>query len=165
MKTWHSNKSPDYLRVVGTRILSSTEQRGSCLIWTGKERAGGYGRMRVNGKLALVHRLIYRIYVGEIPDGSDVLHTCDTPLCISVGHLFLGDHADNMADKAKKGRAPSKLTSKQIAAIDAALRRGESGNSLSIKYGVAPSTIYDIRDGVTWRHVTKRSRSKRRGAP
>jgi len=33
-----------------------------------------------------------------------VCHRCDTRTCIEVSHMFLGTHAENMADCAAKGR-------------------------------------------------------------
>ena len=42
---------------------------------------------------------------GPIPPGMNVLHRCDTRLCVRADHLFLGTQAENMTDMARKGRA------------------------------------------------------------
>lgn len=63
--------------------------------------------MRVDGKLRLVHRLVYALTKGPIPDGMQVLHNCpggDNPSCCCPEHLWLGTQQDNMRDMAAKGR-------------------------------------------------------------
>ena len=159
IKEWYSTKCSHYLKVVLGRISERSETVGDCIEWTGKERVkGGYGRVRIKGKLTLVHRFVFEMMIGEIPNGYDVLHSCDNPRCINPKHLSIGDHADNMGDKAMKGRAPSKLSSDDVAAIYSMIKEGKSCNSISKIYGVCPHTIGDIKKGVTWHHVTKLSR-------
>lgn len=77
-----------------------------CKLWTGARFASGYGMRRVNKRLVYVHRLAWVEAHGPIPDETpNVLHHCDTPACYEVEHLFLGTHADNVADRVSKGRS------------------------------------------------------------
>ena len=165
MKTWKSTKSPEYFAAAKERFERQINKTPTCWLWTGKGRAGPYGQMSYRNSMILVHRLAILFEGIDIPSNMDVLHRCDTPLCVNPDHLFLGDHRDNMQDKAKKGRAPSKLTAAQVVKISQELARGRSANSLSIEYGVVPHTIGDIRDGVTWTHITKRNRLGRTSPP
>lgn len=78
-----------------------------CHLWQRYINPNGYGQTRIGGrkgKNILAHRLSWVRQHGAIPDGMDVLHRCDNPRCVNVGHLFLGTHADNMADMKNKGR-------------------------------------------------------------
>jgi len=93
---------------VDVRIGRKTVELDGCLVWTGATTEYGYGEMTVRGKRIGVHRAAYELAHGPIPPGQMVLHRCDNPPCCNVAHLFLGTQADNMADKAAKGRAASR---------------------------------------------------------
>ena len=139
------------------RISRNLRSENDCLVWTKYRDECGYGRIRVNNKTHGVHRLSWIIENGPIPDGLHVLHDCDTPACANPNHLFLGTHADNMADKVAKGRHPrgervpgAKLTLDQAQAIK---RDRRPLRVIAAEYGVAPTTVRYIRAGTKWSHA------------
>ncbi len=75
-----------------------------CLEWQGS-KAKRYGSTTYKGKYCAIHRKVWMLTQGAIPDGLFVLHKCDNPICCNPEHLFLGTQTDNMRDMAAKGRA------------------------------------------------------------
>ncbi len=128
-----------------------------CWIWKGAifpER--GYGAFAYPGE-QLAHRVSWRLYRGEIPEGKFVLHRCDVPACVNPEHLFLGTQTENMADKVRKARQSrgagtgvSKLTQEQVVAIKADARLQKE---IALSYGISQSAVSEIKLGKTWKHV------------
>ena len=80
-------------------------QQNGCWLWMGPRFSTGYGLITWQGKGWKAHRLIWTLLRGPIPEKTQVLHHCDTPLCVNVEKcLFLGTDKDNHQDKAAKGR-------------------------------------------------------------
>ena len=67
----------------------------------------GYGRLNREGKQWSAHRYAWWRAHGEIPASMLVLHHCDTPICVNVGHLYLGTFAQNAADRIERGHIAS----------------------------------------------------------
>lgn len=80
---------------------------GACHPWMRSRDSCGYGiaPRTTEDRSRKAHRTAWLLVNGPIPDGMQVLHSCDNPPCCNVSHLFLGVHADNMADMAAKCRA------------------------------------------------------------
>ena len=132
-----------------------------CWEWTGAKRSDGYGIINIDGKLVSAHRWSYKKYRGEIPDGMFVCHKCDVRLCVRPDHLFLGTHADNVADMMQKGRqnkgevhGMSKLSNSDVTAIKKRLAAGrELQKDIGADYGVTQARISEINTGKGWAHV------------
>lgn len=149
-----------YARTKATNNGSSAKYK-YCLEWTGSKDKNGYGRMRINDKPILVHRIAWEIHNGPIPEGRHILHYCDNPSCIRIDHLFLGDALANSQDCIQKGRDHkrglrgenhnlAKLTENQVMEIRASSERGKT---LAERHGVTQTTISEIRKGHSWGHL------------
>lgn len=140
-----------------------SKQENGCWLWTGAKfkLRMGYGSFthRPSGTVQQrAHRASFEIYneVKLIPE-ENVLHTCDTPACVNPGHLFLGDHAKNMADRDSKGRqnrgethGMHKLQPAQVLAIRQDTRKQAL---IAADYGVGVSTISSIQNRTSWAHL------------
>lgn len=136
---------------------------GPCWIWTGTTSGTArYGILQVSGKKTKAHIFSYELCFGKT-NGLFVCHKCDNPLCVRPDHLFLGTHAENMADMVSKGRAnrgekrpAAKLTEADVQFIRASYQAGSpivGAIALSERFGVNYYTVMAIITGKAWKHV------------
>lgn len=112
-----------------------------CWLWTAQLRHG-YGLLWLPNKKQLkAHRISYEIHYGEIPDGSEVRHSCHNRTCVNPYHLSIGTKADNMRDMSAAGRQwNQKLTHEQVLEIRV-LRETMTRNAIAKLYGVSKACI------------------------
>lgn len=74
-----------------------------CFEWqgttTGSGRGGGYGRVSVDGWMALCHRVIWSCFHGFITPKRQVDHLCRNRLCCNHLHLEAVTHNQNQKRK------------------------------------------------------------------
>lgn len=58
----------------------------------------------INKKAKRAHRIAYELFIGKIPGGLFVCHSCDNPICTNPKHLWTGTNTQNVMDSIKKGR-------------------------------------------------------------
>jgi hypothetical protein len=149
------------------RAYVGPQNDNGCILWTGPTRKG-YGVIalgsRQNGRnphVLLAHRVAYEFAHGPIPDGLGVLHSCDTPPCVNIQHLFLGTQTDNNADAVSKGRN-TKGTKSPIAKLDddsvKMIREryklgGITQAQLAREHGVSSGIICEVISLKRWKHV------------
>ena len=118
-----------------------------CIEWDRYLNKMFYGQVRRDGKLWLVHRLVWVEENGPIPDGLCVLHRCDNPPCINIEHLFLGTRPDNTNDMMAKGRQRNgyrKISESQRYEIRRRRERGESLPVIARAVGVSLDSVWRI---------------------
>ena len=130
-----------------------------CWEWTGSRNRLGYGRITVNGRVELAHRVSMQEFRGVDPAGLSVCHKCDNPCCINPEHLFVGTQLDNMRDCAAKGRRVFVRGELQKAAklnpdLVRMIRRSKKSNcQLSRELGISDVAISSARLRKTWAWV------------
>lgn len=85
------------------RLWRRTVRKRACYVWVGacsapkrrrvrvqQFRPGPRPIIKVNGLVEYVYRVAFRLFVGPIPDGHDIHHTCNEPWssrCWNPAHL------------------------------------------------------------------------------
>lgn len=126
-----------------------------CWEWTGfrKKDRFDYGLIWIGDRQRRAHRVSYEVHKGPIPEGLDILHSCDNPPCINPDHLSVGTRGENCQDAASRDRFPlnekhhaTKLSREQVREIRA-FKADWTNGEIAKKYGVNPATISRIRLG------------------
>lgn len=132
------------------RFWEGVDKRGpnDCWPWTKARVTDGYGTIAYEvGDLYATHRLSFIIEHGNIPEGMQVLHSCDNPPCCNPAHLFLGTNLDNVRDMLNKRRGSVKLTCEQVKQIKEDFRKQRI---IAEEYNISQSLVSRIKRGNRW---------------
>jgi DNA-binding CsgD family transcriptional regulator len=126
-------------RTADTRFTAMVLKGPGCWSWTGSTDHLGYGQFGVmvrggGRKMVRAHRFAWEQASGAIPDGLDVVHLCETRICVRPDHLAL-------RDPAVSRRLP---TSRQVQIlrvwVDLGMKR-KSHTRMAARLGVRPQTV------------------------
>jgi hypothetical protein len=165
-KRWWSHGDP--LSTINASPLMGMRERferigwdvmkSGCWEWRGGKGEKGYGQFRAPGRSWIAPRAAHELYIGPIPEGMLVRHTCDNPPCVNPDHLVVGTHIDNNNDKVERGRQTkgaavntNKLTESQVLEMRRLRLGGAKSKDLAIKFGVSTATASAICTGRTWK--------------
>ena len=141
------------------RLISGAKIKDpdDCWVWQKYTNETGHGIISVGGRKGRnerAHRVAYRIFVEDIPEGEVVRHRCDNPACINPRHLVLGSQYDNVQDMVRRHRHISgfaKLTADQVVEIRERVALGAFMIEVAEQYGVCERTVKDIVLRETWK--------------
>jgi hypothetical protein len=141
------------------RIEKNSEKvtESGCWIWMGAVTGSGYGVCgSQKNKTRSAHRVSYEAFIGEIPKGMIIAHSCDIPLCVNPNHLWVATHKENSQDMVKKNRQAkgeaggnTKLTLDQIEFIRKSIL---PHRKLGRMFNVSHANIGYIKRGFTWKN-------------
>ncbi|MBK9216951.1 MAG: hypothetical protein IPM59_15425 [Chloracidobacterium sp.] len=139
------------------RHVDKTE--GDCWFWTAARDRKGYGVGNWSGRRKRATHISYFIANGRWP--KMCRHTCDNPPCVNPEHLLDGTHLDNVRDMVSRGRqaigegnGTARLTVAKVREIKSMLAGGATLVATAARFGVCKKTIWNIKKGRYWRHVT-----------
>jgi hypothetical protein len=168
-KRWRKNGDPTKLRFIHDgasdheRLMwyAKTNPDNQCWEWQGSRDHSGYGRVSGTRTPRISSRVAYETWVGPIPDGHHVCHTCDNPPCINPDHLFVGLPKDNTHDMIDKQRGLHgerhhwhRLTDEQVHAIRYLSDQGIQQRPIAKLMGCSQAQVSNIVRGAQRKHDT-----------
>jgi hypothetical protein len=160
------------------RFWPKVEKTDGCWIWRGWIEPGGHGTFYLRGRMRIASRVAWEFANGPVPKGMYVLHKCpggDNPACVRTDHLYLGTISDNSRDMVERGnvcigqrhwakrmpeliqrgeeRYSHRLTDAAVRTIRAQHAAGVTSKVLAQQFNVAPRTIRDVTNRLTWTHI------------
>lgn len=146
------------------RFLGQCDHRddASCWEWRGIMNTNGYGRFSFANRHRLAHRFSFSLFIGSIPSGMVVCHSCDNRKCVNPRHLWVGTQSENLKDAFAKGRHTTpdtrgerngnrKLDWRRVMAIREMHSEGTKKYLIAQAFGVSPSTIGEIIANEIWK--------------
>lgn len=151
------------------RFWAKVRKTSTCWLWTctvkrGRRAHEKRAMFKVDGRWWGAARYLWTKLKGPIPEGLQVLHTCDNSLCVRLSHLWIGTQLENIEDMKQKGRArnnpsrgeespSSKLTEKEARRLIRLRGEGWLLRELELEFEIGQAQISRIVNGHRWTHL------------
>ena len=143
------------IKSVQRKVISKNWYTGKPFYRTVPERILKPGRFCKSGHVSVVlrrgtsgkpvHQLILRTFVGEVPQGMEVLHINGNPSDNCLSNLRYGTRRENILDVYRQGNRWRKLSTDDVEAIRFGLYCKIQVSELAVMYGVSQSIISAIK--------------------
>jgi HNH endonuclease len=153
---------PDTKPVAWLKRLAVAPPTDECVLWPFGLTTTGYSKVKWNGRTTSAHRVILELTVGQMPpDKHTAAHSCRSRSCVNPFHLRWATTKENMADKRRddteawgERNGHSVLNNRTVLLIVRLHQQGKTPRQIANDTGINPSTVRDVVNGRTWRHVT-----------
>lgn len=140
------------------------EIRNDCIFWIGTTNNKGYGKAWYprTKRLVLLHRLVWeKANRRKVPEGRNVLHSCDAPGCVNPKHLSADSQSKNIKDAYYRGRMDMSgdrhpraiVTSKQVIEMRKLHSEGIPQKDLAIRFGLKSNSVSYIVNRRNWTKI------------
>ena len=102
--------------------MIAPEPMSGCWLWAGGSSAWNYGYVWFRGRTRRVHRVVYELTRGSIPEGMTLDHRCRNTWCVNPDHL----EVVTMRENTLRGVGPSAINAKKEYCARGHLLAGEN---------------------------------------
>lgn len=121
------------------------DAKTNCWIWKRSKNNYGYAGFWYQKKHRLVHRVLYELNVGVIPENMTLDHLCRNRSCVNFLHL----EPVSIAENVRRGSL-TKLNVDKVAEIKSLYKKGLTQTKISKLFGVGQDQISRIINGKRW---------------
>lgn len=94
---------------VQAMIKAAAREYNGCWLWDKRCESQGYAVVRFMGRHLKVHRLMFELVRGSIPNGLHLDHLCRNRNCVNPDHLEAVSHKENVL----RGEGPTAINAKK----------------------------------------------------